>query len=208
NLRLGENYAPARPRTYFRFPDDEGDFSRAALRCVGVGKCRRDEGGTMCPSYMVTREEMHSTRGRTRLLFEMLQGDPLTHGFREERVREALGRCLAGKGCRGGCPVNVDVASYKAEFLAHHYERRLRPVRAYAFGFISQWARLGAKLPAVANFFLRAPVIAPALKAVIGVAPERAMPTFAAQTFKDWFHRRTSPNLPAEAPRVILWPDT
>ena len=105
-----------------------------ALRCVGVGKCRREEGGTMCPSYMVTREEKHSTRGRAQLLFEMLQGEPLTEGWRDDAVLDALDLCLACKGCKGDCPVNVDMATYKAEFLSHYYEGRLRPRHAYAWG--------------------------------------------------------------------------
>src|SRR2546427_7246418 len=99
------------------------------LRCVGVGECRKEEHGTMCPSYMVTREEMHSTRGRARLLFEMLQGEVI-HGWRDRHVRQALDLCLACKGCKGDCPVNVDMATYKAEFLSHYYKGRLRPVSA------------------------------------------------------------------------------
>src|SRR5699024_3985068 len=117
NLRLGSDYEPAEPETHFKFPDDNGSFSRAALRCVGVGNCRRHEGGTMCPSYMVTREEKDSTRGRSRMLFEMLQGDIVKEGWNDESVQEALDLCLACKGCKGDCPVNVDMATYKAEFL-------------------------------------------------------------------------------------------
>jgi FAD/FMN-containing dehydrogenase/Fe-S oxidoreductase len=208
NLRLGPNYAPAHPDTYFRFPDDQGDFGRAALRCVGVGKCRREDGGTMCPSYMVTRDEQHSTRGRTRLLFEMLQGDLLQRGFREKPVKEALDLCLACKGCKGECPVQVDVATYKAEFLAHYYHRRLRPPQAYAFGLISQWARLGAKLPRVTNFMIRAPGVSRLSKALIGVAAKRQIPAFAPQTFKEWFRQRPAAERRRDGPQLILWPDT
>jgi formate hydrogenlyase subunit 6/NADH:ubiquinone oxidoreductase subunit I len=122
NLRLGTDYRPWNPRTHFQFPEDDGSFARAALRCVGVGNCRRMDGGTMCPSFMVTREEEHSTRGRARLLFEMLQGNVIgKDGWRDESVKEALDRCLACKGCKGDCPVNVDMATYKAEFLSHYY---------------------------------------------------------------------------------------
>ena len=127
NLRLGTDYRPAQPKTHFRFPEDGGSLATATLRCVGVGLCRRHEGGTMCPSYMVTREEMHSTRGRAHLLFEMMQGDVLHDGWRDDTVREALDLCLACKGCKGDCPVNVDMATYKAEFLSHYYAGRLRP---------------------------------------------------------------------------------
>ena len=145
NLRLGANYHPSDPPTYFKFPDDHGSFAHAALRCVGVGKCRRENGegeqDTMCPSYMVTREEMHSTRGRTHLLWEMLHGDVIGDGWRDEHVKEALDLCLACKGCKGDCPVNVDMATYKAEFLAHYWEGEVRPIHAYAFGWIDKWAR-------------------------------------------------------------------
>jgi len=104
------------------------------MRCVGVGKCRHDSGGVMCPSYMVTREEEHSTRGRSRLLFEMLEGhadSPVTAGWRSTEVRDALDLCLACKGCKKDCPVEVDMATMKAEFLAHHYAGRLRPRAHY-----------------------------------------------------------------------------
>ncbi len=125
-----------------QYPDDEHSFARAGgLRCVGVGKCRREGGGTMCPSYMVTREEKHSTRGRARLLFEMMQRDVITDGWRSEAVRDALDLCLACKGCFGDCPVNVDMATYKAEFLAHHYAGRLRPAAHYSMGWLPVAAR-------------------------------------------------------------------
>lgn len=205
-LRLGSDYHPAHPSTRFAYPDDQGDFARAALRCVGVGKCRREEGGTMCPSYRVTREEMHSTRGRAHLLFEMLQGEVIDSGFRSEAVKESLDLCLACKGCRSDCPVHVDMATYKAEFLSHYYKGRLRPLRAYAFGRIAQWARLGALLPKVTNFVQRAPYLSAIVKAVLGIAPGRRLPRFAPETFKSWFFKRTPRNV--AGPPVVLWPDT
>ncbi|HEU4616952.1 MAG TPA: FAD-binding and (Fe-S)-binding domain-containing protein, partial [Gammaproteobacteria bacterium] len=137
NLRLGTDFRQPKLDTVFSFGgSDEGSFARAALRCVGVGKCRRHGGGVMCPSYMATGEEMHSTRGRARLLFEMLHQGPVEKGWKSEAVREALDLCLACKGCKSDCPVNVDMATYKAEFSAHYYEGRLRPRAAYAFGWI------------------------------------------------------------------------
>ena len=148
DLRLGIDYQPPRPRTFFRFPDDKGEFSHAAIRCVGVGECRRQDGGVMCPSYMVTREEKHSTRGRARLLFELLNGTELSGGWRNESVEQALDLCLACKGCKGDCPVNVDMATYKAEFRAHHYAGRLRPRAAYSMGLIHWWAKLASHAPA------------------------------------------------------------
>jgi FAD/FMN-containing dehydrogenase/Fe-S oxidoreductase len=206
NLRLGTGYNPWEPRTFFQFPNDQGSFAHATLRCVGVGKCRRERGGTMCPSYMVTREEKHSTRGRARLLFEMLQGQEISDGWRDENVREALDLCLACKGCKGDCPVNVDMATYKAEFLSHYYKGRLRPRAAYAFGLIDRWAWLAAYMPGLANLFTQTPVLRGIAKQVAGVAPQRKIPAFASKTFKAWFRQRPLHN--QEKPPVILWPDT
>lgn len=206
DLRLGADYRPPIPETHFQFPEDEGSFADAALRCVGVGQCRRMHAGTMCPSYMVLREEKHTTRGRAHLLFEMLQGDVVTDGWRSEEVREALDLCLSCKGCKGECPVNVDVATYKAEFLSHYYEGRLRPRQAYAFGLIYWWARLASKIPRLVNFLSRAPVSGSVAKFLAGMAPEREIPRFATRTFRRWFEVR--PPVNEDGPRVLLWPDT
>lgn len=207
NLRLGTGYEPAEPETYFQFPEDNGSFSRAALRCVGVGKCRRSEGGTMCPSYMATREEKHATRGRAHLLFEMLQGDIIQDGWKDESVKEALDLCLACKGCKSDCPVNVDMATYKAEFLSHYYEGKLRPRSAYVFGLIYWWARLGSMMPKLVNFISHAPGFSTVAKALGGIAQERNLPEFADQTFKSWFRNHQN-NKAASKPEVLLWPDT
>ncbi len=205
NLRLGENYHPRRVQTYFQFAEDGGDFA-AALRCVGVGKCRRTEGGVMCPSFMATREEMHSTRGRAHLLFEMLQGDPLKDGWKSESVREALDLCLSCKGCKGECPVNVDMATYKAEFLAHYYRHRRRPLSAYSMGHIDRLARMASTMPSITNFALQAPMFGNLAKRIAGISRKRAMPPFARTTFRSWFLGRR----PAveSGSSVILWPDT
>jgi FAD/FMN-containing dehydrogenase/Fe-S oxidoreductase len=209
NLRLADRRRDAASRTIFRFPEDGGDFSRVALRCVGVGKCRRPEGGTMCPSFRATGEEAHSTRGRARLLFEMLEGKTIRGGWKSREVREALDLCLACKACKTECPVNVDMASYKAEFLAHYYRGRLRPRSAYALGGIHRWARLASRAPGLANFLTQTPGISRLVRAAAGIAPRRGIPAFAAQTFQDWLRRRTAPG--AEGPprrRVLLWADT
>ena len=137
----------------------------------------------MCPSYMVTREEEHSTRGRARLLFEMLHGDPLEDGWHSDAVHEALDLCLACKGCKGDCPVNVDMATYKAEFLSHYYEGRLRPRHAYSMGLIYWWARLASLAPRAVNLVSHAPILSRVAKALGGIAPERTIPRFANQTF-------------------------
>ena len=206
NLRLGTDYAPPSPRTDFAFVEDGGSFAEATLRCVGVGECRRLEGGTMCPSYRATREERHSTRGRARLLFEMLHGDVIHGGWREDAVHEALRLCLACKGCKGDCPVNVDMATYKAEFMSHYYEKHARPRASLSMGHIQRWARIGATVPRLANFFTHAPVISRLTKAIAGVTPKRAAPRFAAEPFTTWFARRGT-RTRGRTP-VILWPDT
>ena len=208
DLRQGEDYHPPTVETAFRYPDDFHKFSRATLRCVGIGECRKtDAGGTMCPSYMVTREEKHSTRGRARLLFEMLQGSPLTKGWRDEHVKEAMDLCLSCKGCKGECPVNVDMATYKAEFLSHYYEGRLRPLHAYAFGLLMYWARLASHIPWLANFLTRPPLISNIAGIVLGLTPHLRLPAFASYTFRERFKRRQAPAVTGRPP-VVLWADT
>jgi FAD/FMN-containing dehydrogenase/Fe-S oxidoreductase len=205
-LRLGTDYEPWEPVTFFSYPTDAGSFAHAAgLRCVGVGKCRREQGGTMCPSYMVTHEEKHSTRGRARLLFEMMQGEVITDGWRSEAVREALDLCLACKGCLGDCPVNVDMATYKAEFLAHHYEHRIRPLAHYSMGWLPLSARLASRAPRVVDALMHTPGLETLVKRAGGIAPERELPRFAAGTLQQRMKRR--PKRGAGRP-VVLWPDT
>jgi FAD/FMN-containing dehydrogenase/Fe-S oxidoreductase len=206
NLRLGTGYNPPVPRSHFHFHEDRGSFPYATLRCVGVGKCRAEASGTMCPSYMATREEMHSTRGRARLLFEMFQGQALQGGWREEKVREALDLCLSCKSCLGECPVNVDMAKYKAEFMSHYYRHRLRPADAYSMGLIYWWCRLAAGMPRAANFFARTQPFADVLKKIGGISTRRQFPPFASQTFRRLFLDR--PIVNRGRPLVILWADT
>ncbi|WP_414475970.1 4Fe-4S dicluster domain-containing protein [Microvirga sp. M2] len=207
DLRLGPSYHPRELQTYFSFPN-EGGFERAVQRCVGVGKCRRHDSHeeVMCPSYLVTHEEKYTTRGRARLLFEMLHGGPLKNGWRSKAVEDALGLCLACKGCKSDCPVGVDMASYKAEFRAHHYAWRLRPRHAYAMGRIHWLAREASRMPWLANAMMRAPVLGSLAKAVGGIAQQRSIPPLARETFTDWFRRRSAPR--SRGQRVLLWPDT
>jgi len=231
NLRLGADYSPWEPKTNFQFLADHGSLAQATLRCVGVGKCRREEGGLMCPSYRVTHDEEHSTRGRAHLLWEMTQGQNRSHGiirdgWRSEEVKQSLDLCLACKGCKSDCPVGVDVATYKSEFLSHYYEGRIRPRSAYAFGNIDLWARLASHAPGVANLTTQLPFLRDISKLVAGIPAERDIPAFAPETFKTWFHRTrarrfvsgyrfsdtagssqsTAPS--GAAPPVLLWPDT
>jgi FAD/FMN-containing dehydrogenase/Fe-S oxidoreductase len=207
NLRIGAGYLPAQHKTWFQYPSDQGSFSDAATRCVGVGACRRDDHGTMCPSYMATREEKHSTRGRAHLLWEMMQGNVVKGGWRNEEVHEALDLCLSCKACKTECPVNVDMATWKAEFLAHHYEGRLHPLHHYAFGFMDRWASLASVAPRLANLPLRAHGTSTLIKAALGVAQQRHLPRFAATNFRDSFNRNSRPTAPS-ADSVLLWPDT
>jgi len=208
NLRLGADFHQWSPTTHFQFPDDQGRMDRAVLRCVGVGECRRFDHGVMCPSYMVTREEEHSTRGRARLLFEMFEGEVIPNDWHNDEVKEALDLCLACKGCKGECPVNVDMATFKAEFLSHYYENRLRPVTAYTMGLIYWWSRAAEVAPEIANFFLSLPIT----KTLGGVSPERTMPLYARKTFVEQFSASQSGGRPPHSKephrRVMLWPDT
>jgi FAD/FMN-containing dehydrogenase/Fe-S oxidoreductase len=213
-LPLDADLRPARaladPRTIFGFPDDGGSLAVAAARCVGVGKCRRESGGAMCPTFQATREERHSTRGRARLLWEMLDGEALPNMWRSEEVREALDLCIACKSCRSDCPVGVDIATYKAEFMAHHYARRLRPRAAYSMGLIHSWAHLARIAPGLANSVGTVPGIAGLAKLVAGVDSHRRLPQFAERTFRQ--------DLPGDVPdlggargaerRVVLFADT
>jgi FAD/FMN-containing dehydrogenase/Fe-S oxidoreductase len=240
NLRLGADYAPWQPKTNFQFAADHGSLAEASLRCVGVGKCRRAEGGVMCPSYRVTHEEEHSTRGRAHLLWEMTQGHGqedgiIRDGWRSEEVKESLDLCLACKGCKSDCPVGVDLATYKSEFLSHYYEGRMRPRSAYAFGNIDVWARVASHAPGLVNLTTQLPFLRDISKLVAGMPRQRTIPAFAPETFKYWFHRthpggareagknglgrRSSSSaaselplsaraLVPEGPSVLLWPDT
>ncbi|MEU8787013.1 FAD-binding and (Fe-S)-binding domain-containing protein [Streptomyces sp. NPDC048637] len=229
--RLDENLRfdvlPKRPvPVEFGYPHDNGDFSAAVRRCVGVAKCRNATtapGSTdvMCPSFRATGEEQHSTRGRARLLHEMLAGEVITDGWQSPEVRDALDLCLSCKGCRSDCPVGVDMATYKAEFLHHHYEGRVRPAAHYSMGRLPQWLHTAAPLAPALNALARTP-LATVAKRLGGIAPERPIPPLATETFTRWWWRRrktaaragrrTEDHRPAPSPSggrtVILWADT
>ncbi|MFC9603786.1 FAD-binding and (Fe-S)-binding domain-containing protein [Streptomyces niveus] len=187
-----------------------GDFSAAVRRCVGVAKCRVEGpssgAGVMCPSFRATGDEQHSTRGRARLLHEMLAGEIVTDGWRSTEVKDALDLCLSCKGCRSDCPVGVDMATYKAEFLHHHYEGRRRPAAHYAMGRLPRWLRAAAPFAGVLNAGVRVPGVAALAKRAGGIAPERSIPKLAPLTFTRWLRRQRRD--PAGDPAVVLWPDT
>ncbi|GGW45813.1 dimethylmenaquinone methyltransferase [Streptomyces lucensis JCM 4490] len=211
-LRLGPSWRPATPATHFGFPEDEHSFNRAVMRCVGIGNCRSHSGGVMCPSYRATMEEEHSTRGRARLLFEMLDGhadSAVEDGWHSTAVHDALDLCLACKGCKSDCPTGVDMATLKAEFLSHHFEGRLRPAAHYSMGWLPVWARLSRLAPAPVNAALRAPGLGRLGKRLAGVDGARQAPVFAGQSFQQWWRRRESGEPePADPRTVLLWPDT
>ncbi len=198
-------------RTRLSFGPDGRDISKASDRCVGVGDCRKHDHGIMCPSYMATRDEAHSTRGRSRLLYEMAEGDPVRDGWRSQAVHDALDMCLACKGCLGECPVNVDMASYKAEFMHHHYKGRIRPRAAYAMGLIWWWMRVGSKAPGAANALAHTRPFSDIAKWAGGFAPQREIPHLATPDFRTWFagrERRGERRGDGRRGPVLLWPDT
>ena len=213
DLRLGADYKPIELKTNFQFPDDGGSLAKAALRCVGLGECRKDDAETMCPSYRVTREEAHSTRGRAHLFFELLQGEALDGGWQNEHVKDALDLCLSCKACKSECPASVDVATYRAEFLSHYYETKPRPFGARIFGQIDRWARLGSMAPGLANFLSHAPIASGLMRRVLHLAPQRQIPWLAAP-FRAWARKRGVPTVWDDAApvngerRVLLWADT
>ncbi|MFJ4816365.1 FAD-binding and (Fe-S)-binding domain-containing protein [Streptomyces sp. NPDC088801] len=194
----------------FGYPADGGDFPAAVRRCVGVAKCRTASvsgSGVMCPSFRATGEEEHSTRGRARLLHEMLAGEVVTDGWRSEEVRDALDLCLSCKGCRSDCPVGVDMATYKAEFLHHHYAGRRRPAAHHTMGRLPVWLRAVARTRTawLVNAFARVRPLARAAKRLGGIAPEREIPRLASRTFSRWWEQRRGS---AQGDLVVLWPDT
>lgn len=219
--RLDENLRfevlPKKPvDVVFGYPDDGGDFSAAVRRCVGVAKCRTEHASgpsVMCPSFRATGEEAHSTRGRARLLHEMLAGTAggvITDGWRSTEVRDALDLCLSCKGCRSDCPVGVDMATYKAEFLHHHYRHRLRPAAHYAMGWLPRWLRLASPFAGPLNALARVRPLAALAKRIAGIAPERRIPVLARETFTRWLLRRQGrgTSLYSHDEVALLWPDT
>jgi FAD/FMN-containing dehydrogenase/Fe-S oxidoreductase len=207
--------------THFAFAKDRGSLARATERCVGVGSCRNTVGGVMCPSYRATGEEQHSTRGRAHLLWEMLSGALRDEGFQSRAVHEALDLCLSCKACKSECPVQVDMAAYKSEFLAQRYKGRLHPLHHYVFGFADRLARYGSLAPSLTNAILTGPLTSPLVKRIAGVARERQLPRLALQSFQNARrHAPTNSGAPgpshlgtrearsSELPQVVLWPDT
>ncbi len=198
--------------TGFTYPSDDNDFTNAIHRCVGVGKCRADSGGVMCPSYLATGDEKDSTRGRARVLQEMANGTLVAGGWDSTEVKESLDLCLSCKGCSVDCPAGVDMATYKSEFLDRHYRGRRRPMNHYILGWLPRWSNLAARGPRLINALLKTPGVAWVARAAGGIDQRRPLPEFATPTFRTWFSRRTPPPLgaPHSTPPtpVILWVDS
>ena len=197
-------------KPHFAFAKDEGSMARATERCVGVGACRKTDSGVMCPSYRATRDEKHSTRGRAHLLWEMLAGSLRSEGFKSEAVHEALDFCLSCKACKTECPVQVDMAAYKAEFLAQHYKGRIHPLQHYVFGFADKLARFGSIVPGLTNAILTSGITGPIVKRIAGVALQRNLPELAARSFQKSRNATKTPPGEVQSPgrSVLLWPDT
>jgi FAD/FMN-containing dehydrogenase/Fe-S oxidoreductase len=200
--------APLRRNLALAYQHDGGDFTRAVHRCTGVGKCRADNsasGEVMCPSYQATREEKDSTRGRARVLQEMINGTAVTGGWRSPEVHEALDLCLSCKGCASDCPTGVDMAAYKAEVLHQSYRRRLRPASHYSLGWLPLWAKMASAAPSLANAALRVPMVGSVMLAAAGVDSRRSIPGLAPRTFRSWF----ADNVPdGEGDEVVLFVDS
>lgn len=208
NLRYGPQYRdnPMALDTMFAFPDDGGSLQHAAERCVGVGRCRRDDSGVMCPSYRVTRDEKLSTRGRAKLLNEMFQGETTPAVWRNDDVHASLEFCLSCKGCKSDCPTGVDMATYKAEFNYHYYKGKLRPMDMYAIGFLPWASRIATKMPKLATGVLNAPGLGKALRKAAGVTTSRPAPQFAKVPFRKSAVAQML--YQPEKATVVLWPDT
>lgn len=192
------------------YHNDDGDFTQAVHRCTGVGKCRADNtaaGGVMCPSYQATREEKDSTRGRARVLQEMINGTEVTGGWRSPEVHEALDLCLSCKGCSTDCPTGVDMAAFKSEVLHQSYKGRLRPASHYSLGWLPRWAKIASRAPRTINAAMRIPGIGPLALSSAGVDARRSIPAFAEQTFRSWFEATEQDRVTTGDP-VLLFVDS
>lgn len=202
--------APLRRDLALAYRADDGDFAQAVHRCTGVGKCRADTtgaGGVMCPSYLATREEKDSTRGRARVLQEMVNGGLVRGGWRSREVHDALELCLSCKGCASDCPTGIDMASYKSEVLHQSYRRRLRPVSHYSLGWLPRWAAAAGRAPRVVNAVTRLPGVASAALTLGGADRRRHVPQFAPVPFRRWFASTAAERRTTGDP-VVLFVDT
>lgn len=190
------------------FSHDGGDFAAAVHRCVGVGKCRADNtasGGFMCPSYLATADEKDSTRGRARVLQEMLNGSTVKRDWRSPEVHEALDLCLSCKACSSDCPAGVDMAAFKTEVLHQTYKGRIRPINHYVLGWLPRWARLASPFARIVNGLTSIRLLEKVVLALGGMDTRRRIPAFASQSFTRGNRTKTSAG---HRPRVLLWVDS
>jgi FAD/FMN-containing dehydrogenase/Fe-S oxidoreductase len=199
----------SRTPTALALRHDDGDLATAVHRCVGIGRCRATNSSAtvMCPSYLATRDEKDSTRGRARVLQEAVNGR-LVGGLAAPEVAESLDLCLSCKGCSSDCPAGIDVATYKAEALYRRYRRKPRPIAHYSLGWLPAWSRLAALAPRLVNVLLNLPVLAGLMKRAAGVDPRRGLPSFARPGFRRRFRRRFRGSPAASGAPVLLWVDT
>lgn len=210
DLRVPAAAPLVRRKLALAYHEDAGDFTQAVHRCTGVGKCRADNstiGGVMCPSYLATRDEKDSTRGRARVLQEMVNGTEIKDGWRSHAVHDALDLCLSCKGCASDCPTGVDMAAYKAEVLHQSYKGRLRPASHYSLGWLPRWSRYASIASGPINAAMRVPKIGPLAMSAAGVDPRRQIPEFAGQTFRSWFRSTRNERLQT-GDEVVLFVDS
>jgi FAD/FMN-containing dehydrogenase/Fe-S oxidoreductase len=206
NLRFGPEYRTRTFKTHLDFSADEG-FDRAVEMCNGAGVCRKTGDGTMCPSFMATREEEHSTRGRANALRAVLSGRFPSRDLGDRRLYETLDLCLECKACASECPSSVDMAKLKMEFLAQYQDRNGVPLRSRMFGDIAETAGKNTGLRArLANAVLRRPSVRWGLEKTVGITRHRAMPPFATVPFTEWFSARAWTR--GRAGQVVLFNDT
>ena len=206
NLRYGIAYKTWEPKTLLDF-SAQGGFAASVEMCNGVGVCRKKLEGTMCPSYMITKDEEHSTRGRANALRAVLSGRLPAAEFTGTRLYEVMDLCLECKGCKAECPSNVDMAKLKYEFLYHYYKANGLPLRNRMFGRVAKLSALAARTPRLSNAINALPPVRWLLEKTAGIDRRRPLPALAPETFEQWFRRRTPP---AAAPRgeVVLFHDT
>jgi FAD/FMN-containing dehydrogenase/Fe-S oxidoreductase len=213
NLRYGADYKLPETTTILHFKDDVGGFSRATERCIGMGKCRA-QSGAMCPSYQATQEEKYSTRGRAHLLHEMVRGEVIKDGWDNKAIVDSFEHCLSCKACKTECPTQVDIATYKAEFLAAHYAHKRRPLNHYPLAYI------GNLLPKISRFSwvfnkLQAGITGQLAQKFLGLSDAKGLPKLASQSFTSWVkkhaHRQDQQFHwfgAQDQPTVVLWADS
>ncbi len=213
NLRLGPTYSTPAVASQLHFTEDVGGFGRATERCIGMGKCRAAT-GAMCPSYQATGEERFSTRGRAHLLHELLRGEVITDGFANTDIAESLEHCLSCKACKTECPTQVDIAAFKAEFMAEHYKHKRRPIHHHLFGKAGKWLPLMTRFPAVFNT-LQSGLPGKALKKLLGIRADKELPQLSTEPFSVWARNNANHNDgpflrfgDSNKPIVVLWADS